>query len=56
MTSAPLQLCQVKERLERTEAERDRLQAELEEPRAGQSDGTEDMDEMLDFPGVCVCV
>ncbi|XP_046871064.1 ankyrin repeat domain-containing protein 24 [Hypomesus transpacificus] len=49
--SAQEELCQVKERLERTEAERDRLQAELEELRAGQSDGTEDMDEMLDFPG-----
>ncbi|XP_062412450.1 ankyrin repeat domain-containing protein 24-like [Sardina pilchardus] len=49
------ELAVLRARLEQAEAERDRLQAELEELRAGQSVGlfsdSEDSDGMLDFPG-----
>ena len=50
------QLAVLRERLGQAEVERDRLQAELEELRAGQCVGlfsdSEDSEGMLDFPGV----
>ncbi|KAM6962423.1 uncharacterized protein ankrd24 [Aplochiton taeniatus] len=52
--SALKELSQLREQLEQAEMERDRLHGELEELRGQQAMGTsdsEDMDEMLDFPG-----
>ncbi len=53
-----LQLNSLRERLNKVEAERDRLLAELEELRAAQvsgvtcdSEDADDSDDMLDFPG-----
>ncbi|CAB1324365.1 unnamed protein product [Coregonus sp. 'balchen'] len=46
------ELTQLRERLQQAEAERDRLQTELEELKAGQGIGASDSDDdMLDFPG-----